>query len=148
MNLLRLSWLFDAGPGPGQPAGSAMSCRERARQCIAALHRQWSTAPHALPQMLCALELAGTPPRTVVIAGRPAADDFRALTAVLQERLGPRRAVLAADGGAGQAWLAGRQPYLADMKPLGGRAAAYVCENFTCRPPVTEPAELRRLLAT
>ena len=96
--------------------------------------------------MLCALELAGEPPRTVVLAGDPAADDFWALAAVLPERLGPRRALLAADGGGGQAWLAARRPYLAEMAPVDGRAAAYVCEDFTCRQPVTDPAALRELL--
>ena len=146
MNLLRLSWLLGEDAGAGKPTGPAMSRRERARKCIEAFRRQWTAAPQALPQMLGALELVLRPPRTVVIAGRPAAGDFRALAAVLHERLGPRRAVLAADGGAGQAWLAGRQPYLAAMKPLDGRAAAYVCEDLTCRPPVTEPAELRLLL--
>jgi uncharacterized protein YyaL (SSP411 family) len=29
---------------------------------------------------------------------------------------------------------------------LVGRAAAYVCEDFTCQLPVVEPAELRRVL--
>ena len=82
----------------------------------------------------------------MVLAGDPQADDFRALVAALHERLGPRRALLAADGGEGQRWLAARLPYLAQMKPRDGRATAYVCENFACRPPVTEPAELRRLL--
>jgi hypothetical protein len=130
--------------GPADPP--TLPYRERAGRTIDALRARWSGAPHALPQMLCTIQLALEPPRTVVIAGNPDARDFRALAAVLHERLGPRRAVLAADGGEGQRWLAERMPYLAEMAPQGGRATAYVCENFTCRSPVMSPPELRRML--
>jgi hypothetical protein len=142
MNLLRLEAMIGGGNSHSHESGH----RRRALQTIEALRGQWERSPQALPQLLCALELARQPPRTVVLAGDPQADDFRALAAVLHERLGPRRALLAADGGEGQRWLAGRAPCLAEMKPLGGRATAYVCEDFTCRPPVTEPAVLRRML--
>jgi uncharacterized protein len=141
LNLLRLDAML-GGAGAG-----GMGFRDRAVRCIEAFRGQWMNAPQTLPQMLGALELAGDPPRTVVLAGDPRADDFRALVAVVHERLGPRRALLAADGGEGQAWLAARRPYLAEMAPIGGRAAAYVCENFACRQPVTEPAALRELLS-
>lgn len=135
LNLLRL----DAMTGlPG--------ARERALKTIEALRPQWSRVPHGLPQMLCAFELAMDAPRTVVLAGDPLAADFQALATVLTEKIGPRRAVLAADGDAGQQWLATRRAYLADMKPAGGRATAYVCENFTCQAPATSPAELRAQL--
>jgi hypothetical protein len=113
---------------------------------LEAFRAQWSAHPHALPQMLVALELALVEPRTVVLAGDPKADDFRALATTLAVTLGPRRAVLAADGGAGQAWLAARRPYLAAMQPVTGRATAYVCENFTCQSPVTDAGQLARQL--
>jgi uncharacterized protein YyaL (SSP411 family) len=135
MNLLRLDALL---PDPAR--------RARGRGTIEAFRAQWSRAPHAMPQMLCAVELALESPRHLVIAGDPAREDFRALTAVVHESLGPRRALLAADGGEGQVWLATRAPWIAEMKPIDGRATAYVCEDFACQAPVTSPADLRRLL--
>jgi uncharacterized protein YyaL (SSP411 family) len=153
LNLLRLDWMLGgaagviSGPGHHGSAGElALPYRERALKTIAALRGQWTRAPYALPQILCALELALTEPRTVVLAGDPRADEFRALAAVLAERLGPRRVELCADGGDGQRWLATHKTYLAEMSPVQGRATAYVCENFACEAPVTEPAALRRLL--
>jgi uncharacterized protein YyaL (SSP411 family) len=126
LNLLRLGALFHDEPR-----------RERGVRCIEAFRAQWTRAPHALPQMLCALELALEPPRHVVLAGDAAAADFRALAAVLHEKLGPRRTLLRADP---------LVPWTSAMLPIGGRAAAYVCEEYACQAPVTEPAELRRVL--
>jgi uncharacterized protein YyaL (SSP411 family) len=38
-------------------------------------------------------------------------------------------------------------PLLEGREPLDGRAAAYVCEHFACRRPVSDPQDLRALLA-
>jgi len=43
--------------------------------------------------------------------------------------------------------LAGSLPFIANMRPVEGAAAAYVCRNFTCRQPVTEAETLRQELA-
>jgi len=37
-------------------------------------------------------------------------------------------------------------PLMEGRTPVDGHAAAYVCEQFSCRQPVTEPAELEALL--
>jgi uncharacterized protein len=120
---------------------------ERGRSCIEAFRAQWSKAPHAMPQMLCALELALEPPRHVVLAGDPQSADFRTLAGVLHKRLDSRRSLLAADGSEGQHWLAARAPWLAEMKPIEGRPTAYVCEEYTCRAPTSNAVELRKLLS-
>ncbi|MCW5549696.1 MAG: thioredoxin domain-containing protein [Opitutaceae bacterium] len=138
LNLLRLEAML---------GGDEAGYRDRALRTIEAFRPQWARMPQALPQMLCAIELALEPPRHVVLAGDPAAADFRALTAVLHERLGPRRALLGADGGEGQAWLAARLPWIADMRSVNGRATAYVCEHRTCQAPVNSPDGLRKLLS-
>jgi len=135
MNLLRLGAMLH------QPERST-----RGRACVEAFRGTWSKLPQALPQMLCAAELALEPPRHVVLAGDPQTPEFVALATVVRERLGPFRAVLAADGGESQRWLAERAPWLAEMRPVDGRPTAYVCEDFACRAPVTDPVALRRLL--
>ncbi len=130
MNLFRLGALI------GDQSARA-NYRRRGVATVAALRAQWTCSPQGLPQLLCALELAFLPPRHVVLAGDPAAEDFRALAAVVHEKFGPRRTLVRADA---------TLPWTTPMEPLAGRAAAYVCEDYTCQLPVVEPAELRRVL--
>lgn len=128
LNLLRLGAIFHDD-----------ARRKRGVECIEAFRAQWTRAPHAMPQMLCALELALEPSRHVVLAGDPEAADFRALAAVLHERLGPRRTIVRADPAL---------PWTSTMTPVAGRAAAYRCEGQTCQLPVTDGGELGRALVT
>ncbi len=151
LNLLRLGVVLDEGVAGSDGTGAArpqgkVAFRVRGLRCIEVFLARWSATPQAMPQMLCALELACGPSRHVVLAGNPQAEDFRALVAVLHDGLGPRRTLLAADGGEGQAWLAARASWLDGIGPIKGRAAAYVCEEFTCLAPVTGTEELRLLL--
>ena len=134
-NLLRLAAIFHDD-----------ALRSRARRTIESLRHQWSKMPQALPEMLCAIERALEVPTQVVIAGNPQKTDFQALAATVTGRFGPRRTVLAADGDEAQRWLAVRAPWLTEMKPLNGRAAAYVCVGQVCQAPVVDPVELRMLL--
>lgn len=120
---------------------------QRALRVLDAFRGRWTEFPQALPQMLTAVERALDAPRHVVLAGDPAAADFQALARVLPGPLGPRRTLLAVTNAEARDWLAQRAPWIAEMKPHDGKATAYVCENFSCRAPVTTPAELAALLA-
>jgi uncharacterized protein YyaL (SSP411 family) len=68
-------------------------------------------------------------------------DELEPLTQVVRSEFRPH---IALAGGAG----GGEVPLLEGRTPRDGRAAAYVCENFACQAPVTDPADLARLLAT
>ena len=52
-----------------------------------------------------------------------------------------------ADGGKNQEFLGSRQEFLQSVAPIEGKAAAYVCKNFVCKLPVSEPEDLRQQLA-
>ncbi len=158
LNLLRLDWMLGSGTvggvpplrGNDAPPGEGTrptTYRDHALRTLEALRSQWERVPHALPQLLGALELALGEPRTVILAGEPQNAGFAAMVAVLHEQLGPRRAILCLDSVDARRWLSARRPYLSDMKPVGGKVTAYVCENYACQAPATTPGELRERLA-
>ncbi|HVL94932.1 MAG TPA: thioredoxin domain-containing protein [Solirubrobacteraceae bacterium] len=93
--------------------------------------------PQAFGHLLQAIAFHLEPVREVALVG----DDVAPLAAVVRSAHRPH-VVLAGGSGPG-----GAVPLLEGRTPLEGRAAAYVCENFACRRPVTEPAELEALLS-
>ncbi len=94
--------------------------------------------PQAFAYALLALDLLVRPGREVALAGATDDPALAALVGVVRERLRPG-VVLAGPPGDGVELMAGREP-------VDGAAAAYVCEHFACRLPVTDVEELRDLL--
>jgi uncharacterized protein YyaL (SSP411 family) len=103
-------------------------------------------SPTAVPQWLCALDAALAKHRQIVIAGAPDAADTKTMLRAVRERYLPNTILLLADGGSHQLAMAKRLKFLADMKPLNGKATAFVCENFACRAPTNDLATLRKML--
>ena len=135
LNLIRLAQIRDS-----------KALRERAQKTIAAFGGALGHFPSAMPQMLVALDFSLTKPQQIIIAGKPDAMDTRDLLDEVHRHYLPNTVVLMADGGEGQKYLAEKLKELKGMRPIDGKAAAYVCENFTCKAPVTTVEELRKLL--
>jgi uncharacterized protein len=98
-------------------------------------HGLMERAPAAVSHLLCALDLHLSPPREVAVVGEGADLRAEALAgfrpnAVFAFSPRPTDAV----------------PLLAGKSLVDGKPAAYACESFACRQPVTSVAELRALL--
>jgi uncharacterized protein YyaL (SSP411 family) len=120
--------------------------RESAAKTMRAFADQLKRAPSALPQMLVALDASLAKPQQIIIAGARDSAETRALLSEVHARYIPNKLVLLADAGPGQQWLGEKLEFLQTVAPIGGKPAAYVCENFVCKLPTTDPAELRTLL--
>ena len=107
---------------------------EAALGVLRLLHEIAPGHPAAFGHMLQALDFHVAPVKEVAIVG-PGAEP---LERVVRGEFRPHIVVAGgpADG----------VPLLAGREPVEGRAAAYVCENFACLRPVTEPDELAALL--
>ena len=97
-------------------------------------------APGAVGHLLCALDLHFSPPREIALIGE--SDPLRRVALGGFEQ----NTVFAFARGADDP-AAKRVPLLEGKGLVEGRPAAYVCESFACRAPVTSPEELRAALA-
>ncbi len=119
---------------------------QKADMTLAAFSRVLTAAPHAMPQMMSALAFRLDKPRQIVIAGDRDAPDTRALLRAVHERFIPGKILLLADGGAGQEAAALQNDFIGTVVRIEGKATAYVCEDYNCRLPTSDPARLAELL--
>ena len=105
-----------------------------------------SSAPHGMPLMLVALSRAASKPTQIFLAGQRTGADTRSLLREVHRRYLPNRVVFLADGGSAHRRLAARMKVLDSFRPIDGQATAYVCENYVCRLPTTDPLVMGELL--
>jgi uncharacterized protein len=132
MNLLRLATF----------TGDAKH-RSRAEAVFSAFAGYLDRAPSAFPRLLCALDYRQDEPREVVLSGRPGREDFESLRAAVFASRRLNRVVAHADAAETLATVA---PLVASRGSSDGPAAAWVCRNFACLRPTSDPAELALLL--
>ena len=121
--------------------------RKRGQKTIEAFSPTLSHFASAMPQMLVALNLTLSKPRQFVIAGEIENPQTTALLNEGHRHFLPTTILLLADGAAGQKYLGEKNRAIRAMTPIDGKPAAYVCENFTCKAPVTDATALRNLLS-
>jgi hypothetical protein len=116
---------------------------ERARQVFAAFGDRLRSLGRALPFMASALSIAHAPPEQVVVVGAPEKQDSIALWQAAHRRYRPFAVMFPVVPGPAQHALADHMPWVRDLTPGDGTASAYVCRNFVCEAPTSEPVRLR-----
>ena len=124
-----------------------MAHEARAERLIRAFAGSVERHPSAHAQLLMAVDFALGPSREVVIAAERGDARLLELLAVVRRSFTPNKVVLLrpADGDGGE--LRALAPHIATQTARGGAPTAYVCEQFVCQEPVTDPKALLRLLS-
>jgi len=144
---------YDPADGPAPSGLAAMSGalvgfaaltgstanRGVAEQALSTIAALIARAPRAAGWAAAVGEAMLAGPLEVAVAGRPG-DRRDAMASVARRTTSPGAVVVVGPGDADGV------PLLADRAEVDGRPAAYICRNFVCQRPVTEPAELREPL--
>jgi uncharacterized protein YyaL (SSP411 family) len=145
-------WDDNATPGANSVAVEVMlklallRGEERYRQAAARVLRKLGPVlekhPYGFARMLGALDLYLSTPKEIAIIG--SADDpaTRALLGVVYGAYLPNKVVV----GAPEDGAPPNIPLLADRPQRDGKPTAYVCQNYACQAPVTEPEALEQQL--
>lgn len=110
---------------------------------VESMARPMADHPLFTGQYLCVVQRMLEPSKELVFAGDPASETISALRRVAASRYEPLLIVGYSDPADPDA--ARRFPMLAE-RPVVDGGAAYVCENYACKPAVTTPEELIALV--
>ena len=119
--------------------------RGKAEIVLRSYSHAMESQPFGFAHMLCALDFYLRKPKDVIVVGKP--DDSRTteLLAVINSLYLPSMTVQLVGP---DEPLEEVSPLLAGKTQIHGSATAYVCQNYTCSAPVTQPEELRLLLVS
>jgi uncharacterized protein YyaL (SSP411 family) len=115
-------------------------------QALAQMQAMMSQYPLGFGQWLPALAYALSKTREIAIVGDPDSADTQALLSVVRDGYQPFQvmALGSPDSGntADRVGCIAAVPLLQDRGMVNGQPAAYICRDFACQAPVTEPTKL------
>jgi uncharacterized protein YyaL (SSP411 family) len=115
---------------------------DRAAEAIASFGTRLIQLGRAVPLMASALSTALSGGEQIVVVGNSGAADTIALWHAAHGTFHPFAVSVLVDPKRQDA-VAAHMPWVAGMKMINGQATAYVCRNFACDAPFTDPASFK-----
>jgi hypothetical protein len=127
--LLRLAVYFDDA-----------RLREAGTRALRAARADMERAPSAFASQLAAADFAAGPVLEIAVVGPAQDPKTRALLLAARRPYAPNRVIACAPPEP----PADRWPLLRGKRMVGGKPAAYVCRNYACQAPTTDPTALEK----
>ncbi|MGH7182313.1 MAG: thioredoxin domain-containing protein, partial [Nitrospiraceae bacterium] len=116
--------------------------REAAIGGIRAYGRQMARYPRAFAKSLAVVDLLAEGPIELAFVGAANDPGLQALQLAVREVFLPHRVIASSDG----TGTMSSHPLLAGKGLVEGKAALYICRNFSCQRPLTDPREVTEAL--
>ena len=115
-------------------------------QLLQRFSSQISTYPLAAPYFLQALDFALGPAQEIVIAGDKKNKTTQDMIRLVQKKFLPNKVVLLQNEGSEGERLKKLSLFKTPMVPFNQKLTVYICEQFSCKKPITEVEELKTYL--
>jgi uncharacterized protein YyaL (SSP411 family) len=134
-NILRLAALTDNE-----------ELKKRAETIFRAFRATLDQSPLEHTQMLCAVAFSLSSPAQVVLAS-PDKEEAQAFAAELGRHFLPHNVVAFSQPGVTESELPELTPLISGKVAIEGKPTVYICEEYTCKAPITDLEELKRVLS-
>jgi uncharacterized protein YyaL (SSP411 family) len=119
---------------------------EKTQQLMRAFSVNVARTPHSHTQLMIALDFALGPSSEIVIVGDPRKKDTAKMLQVVRSRFLPRTVVLFRSSAEESSETTELAKFTRDMKGEEGKATAFVCRDYVCKAPTTDPYAILELL--
>lgn len=116
--------------------------REAAIGGIRVYGRQMARYPRAFAKSLAVVDLLAEGPIELAFVGAPNDSGLERLQQAVREVFLPHRVIASSDG----TGMPSTHPLLSGKSLVEGKAALYICRNFSCQRPLTDPREVTEAL--
>jgi uncharacterized protein YyaL (SSP411 family) len=123
---------------------SDQSLKELGLETLEQLSGSLSQAPSAFAQSLIALDFMLSSPMEIAVIGAKEDPGTRSMIWAVRKPFSPGKIVAWSPGGDKNAVK--EIPFLEGKIAIEGRPTAYICRNYTCKKPLTDPAEVKKVL--
>ncbi len=146
------------GPDGATPSGNAVAAmalarlsfhrdredfRDAAARAVRAYGQHIGRVPRAFAKTLMAAEFLSNGPVELAFVGSPRDPECAELRREVARHFLPHRIIAHRHPAAPES----RHPLLRDKRDVNGRAALYVCRNYSCQAPITHPEDVARAVA-
>jgi uncharacterized protein YyaL (SSP411 family) len=122
------------------------SLKEKAEELVALFSEEARPSPSSYTQFMSVLDFAEGPSYEIVIAGDPKAEDTLKMIRTISRPFVPNKVVILRPGKETPSRITEIAPFTEYQKSINGKATVYVCRNYNCHFPTTDPAEALKML--
>ena len=152
--LVRTKPFYDGAVPSGNATATAVLLRlaklldnddyaNKAETVLRSMGNEMQARPQAAMNLLCALDFRLQPTKEFAIVGSVTSDRTQEFLKIIHGRFLPNKILALREPGTDES-----VPLLKGRRMIAGKTTVYVCENYACKAPVSDPAALERILTT